>query len=227
MPSPPKSPTIGIRYISDAVKSDHRLLERLLAKLGPQSPTTTSATITKSQQQPQRAALSSRLAWELARHIIAMELFIFPGTAHRARQGNAAAQERQRDMEQLRSEVRALSSAAAAASTASSQDTDATPGSDKKLNAALGQLGQHLLGRHIRDVERVDLVNIENVLSAQESEDMARDFERTVFFIPHGVRDDDEEEDDFGVKAPYESVEGLLDAGPGELRAAMEGFPHD
>lgn len=145
-----------------------------------------------------------------------MELFIFPGTAHRAKQGNQAAQERQCDMAQLREEVRALSGAAA----------DAAPGAnDKKLSAALGDLGAHL-GRHIRDVERVDLVNIENVLSGQESEDMAKDFETTVFFIPYGVRDEDENED-MGVKAPFKSVEGLLDAEAAELRAAMKKFPRE
>lgn len=213
MPSPPKSPTIGIRYISDAVKSDHRLLERLYARLSPPaplaspppSPTTTTTTTSSSSQQGQRA-LCSRLSWELARHLVAMELFIFPGTARRAREGNRGAQERQRDLEQLREELRALSD-----------------GDEKKLSAALETLGGHL-GRHIRDVERVDLVNIENVLSAQESEDLAKDFERTVFFIPHGVREDDED-DDMGVEAPYKSVECLLDASPGELRAAIEKFP--
>lgn len=208
MPSPPKSPSIGIRYISDAVKSDHRLLERLYASLTSSSSPTTS-------QKDQRT-LCSRLSWELARHLVAMELFIFPGTAHRARQGNQAAQERQRDMAQLREEVRALSEASAGA---------APGGHDEKLSTALGDLGGHL-GRHIRDVERVDLVNIENVLSGQESEDMAKDFETTVFFIPHGVRDDEEEED-LGVKAPYKTVEGLLDAEAAELRAAMKKFPRE
>lgn len=203
MPSPPKSPTIGIRYISDAVKSDHRLLERLYASL--------TSLSTKASQKDQ-GALCSRLSWELARHLVAMELFIFPGTAHRAKQGNQAAQERQCDMAQLREELRALSAASA----------DAGPGNEK-LSAALEELGGHL-GRHIRDVERVDLVNIEKVLTGQESEDLAKDFEMTVFFIPHGVRDDDEE-DDLGVKAPYKSVEGLLDAEPRELHAAMKKFP--
>lgn len=207
MPSPPKSPSIGIRYISDAVKSDHRLVERLLASLV--SPP--SATNPDKQR-----ALCSRLSWELARHLVAMELFIFPGTAHRARQGNTAAQERQRDMAQLREALRTFSRASAPAAKAGL--------SDEKLVAAWQELGAHL-GRHIRDIERVDLVNIENVLSGQESEDMAKDFERSVFFIPHGVRDDDEE--DAGVKAPYKSVEGLLDASAGELRAAMERFPRE
>ncbi|POS75695.1 hypothetical protein DHEL01_v205912 [Diaporthe helianthi] len=217
MPSPPKSPTIGIRYISDAVKSDHRLLERLYAKLtSSSSPTTPSNTTTATSLDHQRA-LCRRLAWELGRHLVAVELFIFPGTAHRAKQGNAAARERQRDMAQLRGELRALSAAAAA-----------DPAEDEaRLTTAVGELGEHLLRRHIRDVERVDLVNIENVLSAQESEDLARDFERTVYFIPHGVREDDGEEDGFGVKAPYSSVEGLLDASPGELRAAMKKFPEE
>lgn len=207
MPSPPKSPSIGIRYISDAVKSDHRLLERIQASLVSPSPGRTP---------DDQHALCSRLSWELARHLVAMELFIFPGTDHRAKQGNQAAQDRQRDMAQLRETLRSFSRAAAAAKT--------NPG-DEKLRHALEELGAHL-ERHIRDVGRVDLVNIEKVLSAQESEDLARDFERSVFFIPHGVREEDEDED-ASVKAPYESVEGLLDASAEELRAAMEKFPRE
>jgi hypothetical protein len=215
MPSPPKSPTIGIRYISDAVKSDHRLLERLYAKLTSPPSSTTPATATATSPEDKRA-LCSRLAWELARHLVAMELFIFPGTARRARQGSQAAQERQHELAQLREEVRALCEAS----------KKAAAGDEEKLNTALETLGRHL-GRHIHNVERVDLVNIENVLSGQESEDLARDFETTVFFIPHGVRGDEEEEDDWGVKAPYKSVEALLDSQPGELRAAMKKFPRE
>lgn len=205
MPSPPKSPSIGIRYISDAVKSDHRLIERLHASLVSPPPNTTT---------DDQRALCSRLSWELARHLVAMELFIFPGTAHRAKQGSQAAQERQRDMARLRGALRSFSAATAG---------EAGPG-DERVRAALGELGGHLK-QHIRDVGRVDLVNIEKVLSGQESEDLARDFEISVFFIPHGVR-----EEEYGVadvKAPYKSVEELLDASPGELRAAMEKFPRE
>lgn len=207
MPSPPKSPSIGIRYISDAVKSDHRLIERLHASLVSPKPTTTP---------DHQRALCSQLSWEVARHLVAMELFIFPGTGHRAKQGNEAAQERQRDMAELRGTLLSFSQAA----TAKNAGSD-----DENLSAALEELGAHL-GRHIRDVERVDLVNIENMLSARESEDLAKDFERSVFFIPHGVREEDEEED-VGVKAPYKSVEGLLGASAGELRGAMAKFPRE
>lgn len=207
MPSPPKSPSIGIRYISDAVKSDHRLIERLHASLVSPKPTTTP---------DHQRALCSQLSWEVARHLVAMEFFIFPGTAHRAKQGNEAAQERKRDMAELRGTLLSFSQAV----TAKKAGSD-----DENLSAALEELGAHL-GRHIRDVERVDLVNIENMLSAQESEDLAKDFERSVLFIPHGVREEDEEED-VGVKAPYNSVEGLLDASAGELRDAMEKFPRE
>lgn len=211
MPSPPKSPSIGIRYVSDAVKSDHRLLERIQASLSC-PPATDSPDIQR--------ALYSWLCWELARHMVAMELFIFPGTAHRARQGNQGALDRQRDLEQLREALRAFSAATATAGAAGDGDGDG----DEKAGAALWDLGE-LLARHIRDVERVDLVSIEKVLSAQESEDLARDFERSVFFIPHGVRD--EEDEVASVEAPYETVEGLLDAGAGELREAMERFPRE
>lgn len=204
MPSPPKSPSIGIRYISDAVKSDHRLLERLYTSLAASSST--------SSPHSQRA-LCSRFAWELARHLVTMELFIFPGTAHRAKQGNHAAQDRQRDMAQLRQALRSFSAVAAASN----------PGYEK-LNKVFKELSG-LLIQHIRDIERVELVNIEKVLSAQESEDLARDFERSVFFIPYGVRD--EEEEDASVKAPYKTVGGLLDAGAEELRAAMKKFPRE
>jgi len=204
MPSPPKSPPIGIRYISDAVKSDHRRLEKLHASL--------LATPATSSPESQRRALQSRLSWELARYLVAMDLFIFPGTNLRAKQGNQAARDRQRDMERLRAALRDFSKAA-------KDDTD----DGKAVAEALEQLGEHLR-RHIRSVERVDLVNIEKVLSGRQSEMLARDFERTSYFLPEGIRDDGEDD---GVVAPYGSVEEFLGASFEELGAAMERFPRD
>lgn len=79
--------------------------------------------------------------------------------------------------------------------------------------------------RHIRDVERTDMVVIEKMLSGEESERLASDFGATVFFIPPEVRAGPEGHED--ARAPFESPEALLDASVGELMEVLDGFPRE
>lgn len=94
---------IGVRFVSDEVKRDHRDLEELYKRLlqavdndgdgggdgdqGSGGTTTTTA-----------ALLQSRFSWELARHLVAMQLFVFPGTEQRADEGNGKALRRRGDL---------------------------------------------------------------------------------------------------------------------------------
>lgn len=63
--------------------------------------------------------------------------------------------------------------------------------------------------RHIRDVERTDLVAIERALEGEESERMARDWESVGGFVPGEGR---------GV--PFGTVRELLEASYEEVRRA-------
>lgn len=75
-------------------------------------------------------------------------------------------------------------------------------------------------------MERTDLVAIEKVLSGEESERLARDFDATVLFIPPGFREEPEEEEG-DVPAPFESVGALLGASVTELKGVLESFPKE
>lgn len=207
MSTPTSSPDrnrVGVRYVSDAVKCDHRSLEKLYTSLlaadNASSPTGAG----------RQLELQQRFCWELARHLVAMNLFIFPGTTRRASQGSQSAKDRQKDFAVLRSELLGFHAV---------RDP-----SDPRFGEALARLREDL-ARHIKDVERTDLVAIEKVLTEEESERLASDFEATVYFIPAEVRVGPEGGED--VRAPFEGLEELVDASVGELMGALEGLPRE
>lgn len=81
--------SIGIRFVSHEVKRDHRDLEILYKGL--------LQSIEEGDAQA-AAQLQSQFAWELARHLVALQLFIFPGTENRANAGNEIALRRRGDL---------------------------------------------------------------------------------------------------------------------------------
>lgn len=80
---------IGVRFISSAVKRDHRELEVLYKGL---------AQAVEEQDHDAVANLQARFCWELARHLVAVQLFIFPGTEARADAGNTVALRRRGEL---------------------------------------------------------------------------------------------------------------------------------
>lgn len=82
-------PGIGVRFVSDEIKRDHRDLEILYKGL-----------VQAVDEDDDKAArvLQSQFAWELARHLVAMQLFVFPGTEQRADEGNGKALRRRDDL---------------------------------------------------------------------------------------------------------------------------------
>lgn len=75
------------------------------------------------------------------------------------------------------------------------------------------------LRKHIKDVERVDLVSIEKALDGEESERMARDWERAGGFVPGGQNGRD--------APPFKSIDELLGASYEELSKAWEKLARD
>lgn len=105
-PSLPTMSGIGVRFVSDEVKRDHRDLEELYKRLlqavdddggggggGGHDDQGSEGTMTAT-----AALLQSRFSWELARHLVAMQLFVFPGTEQRADEGNGKALRRRGDL---------------------------------------------------------------------------------------------------------------------------------
>lgn len=92
--SPPPSPStnmspIGVRFVSDEIKRDHRDMEILYKGL---------IQAVDECDDTAAAALQNQLSWELARHLVAMQLFVFPGTEQRADEGNGKALRRRGDL---------------------------------------------------------------------------------------------------------------------------------
>lgn len=86
---------------------------------------------------------------------------------------------------------------------------------DDGFRAALELLAA-TLRQHIKAVETADLVAIEKALDGEESERMARDWQRARYFLPGGGRE-----------PPFHTIDKLLGASYGELRAAWEKFPRE
>lgn len=89
--------------------------------------------------------------------------------------------------------------------------------SDPKFRPALDPLIK-ALRQHIRDVERSDLVAIEKALDAEESERMARDWERAGRFMPA---------DEGREQPPFGTIDELLGASYDELSRAWGKLPKD
>ncbi|ROW06165.1 hypothetical protein VMCG_04495 [Cytospora schulzeri] len=228
MSTPTSSPDrerVGVRYVSDAVKRDHRTLEKLYTTLGGGGGGDSPPPDPELQRE-----LQQRLCWELARHLVAMNLFIFPGTTRRASQGNQNAKDRQADLARLRERMLDFRAVRVSPDPSSADgDVDVNGdggegGGEDEFRGALSRLREDL-ARHIRDVERTDMVAIEKMLSGEESERLASDFGATVFFIPPEVRGGPEGGE--GVRAPFGSIDELLDASAGELLGVLEGFPRE
>lgn len=83
------SPPIGVRFVSDEIKRDHRELEILYKGL---------VQAVDECDDTAAAALQKQFGWELARHLVAMQLFVFPGTEQRADEGNGKALRRRDDL---------------------------------------------------------------------------------------------------------------------------------
>lgn len=83
------SPPIGVRFVSDEIKRDHRELEILYKGL---------IQAVDECDDAAAAALQNQFSWELARHLVAMQLFVFPGTEQRADEGNGKALRRRDDL---------------------------------------------------------------------------------------------------------------------------------
>lgn len=84
---------IGVRFVSDEVKRDHRDLEILYKGL---------VQAMDDEDAEAAAKLQDRFAWDLARHLAATQLLICPGTESRADEGNERALKRREELAEVR-----------------------------------------------------------------------------------------------------------------------------
>lgn len=225
-----KNSTIGVRYVSDAVNRDHRDLEIIYKAL---------AVAIDEGDDGAAARLQRQFCWELARHLVAMQLLIFPGTNRSAEMGNAVAVSRRSSLSvvspsllllgfpHLHTQMQWLVVDGPDWGKEDNQWADThkirdhvlhfvhLEPSDPKFKPALDTLVKPLR-QYIRGVERRDLVAIEKALDADESERMARDWERAGKFMPADVG---------RAQPPFATIEALLGASYDELSRAWDKLP--
>lgn len=91
---------------------------------------------------------------------------------------------------------------------------------DEEFNPTLSALWKHLK-QHMEQEEQKDMVAIENSLTAEDSEHLARNFERTKVLTPtrsHPGAPD---------RPPFDTVAGLMAAPLDKIRDIFRKFPHE
>lgn len=83
---------------------------------------------------------------------------------------------------------------------------------------------QHLMGdllKHMEEEETIDLVKLDNAITAEESEKLCDSFHRTKMFVPTRAHPSAPN------KPPFETVVGLLTAPYDQLMDAFRRFPNE
>lgn len=88
---------IGIRYVSDPVRRNHRVLENIYKRIANNA--TEAADLPACQQQ---------FVWELARHITAERLVIYPVIEKKAKDGRGIARKRHQEHQSVSGQTHCL-----------------------------------------------------------------------------------------------------------------------
>ncbi|KAK2878234.1 hypothetical protein FQN49_001035 [Arthroderma sp. PD_2] len=178
--------------ISDAIKTDHRELEHYYQ------------IIINSTDPGERTKYQNVFVWELARHSIGEELVLYPAMERlMGPEGERLANKDRQEHQLVKEQLQVF------------QSTDASD--PKFMNLIKGLMGN--LADHIKEEETIDLVKIEQVLDATESDKMAASFERTKMFVPTRSHPSTPN------KPPFETAVGLLAAPIDKVADLFRSFP--
>ena len=173
-------------------QNDHRELEAHVHK------------ILQSTDQDEQTRYQNQFTWELARHLIAEELVVYPALAKHISHGQTLADKNRAQHQGVKEQLKRF------------QGMSAT---DPQFKPVLQGLLEDLQ-RHIEQEEREDLVQLEEKLSRAESEALTRSLERTKMFVPsrsHPMVPD---------KPPFETAVGLLTAPVDMVADLFRKWPH-
>ncbi|KAJ5129625.1 uncharacterized protein N7515_005664 [Penicillium bovifimosum] len=178
--------------ISDRIKEDHREIESYYNH------------IMKSPDETERKKWQNQFTWEVARHSIGEELVVYPAfekyLATGAQIANKDREEHQAVKEQLKQFQNMKPS-----------DPQFVP----TIEALMADLAQH-----IKEEETSDLPQLEEALSAEESQSYATSFGRTKMFVPSRSHPSAPN------KPPFETVVGLMAAPIDHLADLFRKWPH-
>jgi len=180
--------------ISDAIKKDHRELEQYYAN------------IIKANDDDEATRWQNQFTWELARHSIGEELVVYPAYEKLlGEKGKKMADKDRAEHQTVKEELKKFQNLKA--------------GSQEFLPVLNGLMKD--LAEHIRDEETQDLPALDQKLSAEDSESMAKSFGRTKAFVPSRSHPSAPS------KPPFETVVGLMAAPIDHLADLFRKFPDD
>ncbi|GLA60477.1 hypothetical protein ABZX51_003495 [Aspergillus tubingensis] len=187
-----QSPIIMASRISEAIKTDHREIEDYYNK------------ILSSATETEKTKWQNQFTWELARHSIAEELVVYPQFEKSLPDGLAMADKDRKEHQSVKEQLKKFQNM---------KPTD--PAFESTVRALMKDLSEH-----IKEEETQDLPKLEDAVSVEESEKLAKSFGRTKMFVPsrsHPSAPD---------KPPFETAIGLLTAPIDHLADLFRKWPH-
>ncbi|GKZ29945.1 hypothetical protein AbraIFM66950_007176 [Aspergillus brasiliensis] len=178
--------------ISEVIKTDHREIEDYYSK------------ILNSATEKEKTEWQNLFTWELARHSIAEELVVYPQFEKSLPDGRAMADKDRKEHQSVKEQLKKFQNM---------KPTD--PAFESTITALMKDLSEH-----IKEEESQDLPKLEDAVSAEESEKLAKSFGRTKMFVPsrsHPSAPD---------KPPFETAVGLLTAPIDHLADLFRKWPH-
>lgn len=178
--------------ISEAIKKDHREIEDYYKK------------ILASSTDKEKTQWQNQFTWELARHSIGEELVVYPQFEKKLPNGQTMADKDRQEHLSVKEQLKAFQNM---------QPSD--PQFETTLKALMKDLSEH-----IKEEESNDLLKLEDSLSTEESQNLAKSFGRTKIFVPsrsHPSAPD---------KPPFETAVGLMTAPIDHLADLFRTWPH-
>jgi hypothetical protein len=195
--------------ISDVIKKDHRELEQYYDN------------IINARDIDKATRWQNQFTWELARHSIGEELVVYP--AFEKHLGNEGVKMANKDREEHQS-VGGLNMAAIRTNVSQVKEQlkkyQKLKFGDPGFYSTIKTLMEDL-AKHIKEEEEHDLPALDTILSAEDSESIAKSFGRTKAFVPSRSHRSAPS------KPPFERAAGLLAAPIDHLADLFRKFPDE
>ncbi|RMJ25297.1 hypothetical protein PHISP_03829 [Aspergillus sp. HF37] len=179
--------------ISDTIKQDHREIESYYKG------------ILSTQDSDEQTRYQNMFTWELARHSVGEELVVYPAMEKYLRDGSEATEKDRQEHQKVKEQLKKF------------QDMYCT---DSQFIPTIRIL-MSVLSNHISDEETVDLVKLEEAITPEESDRLARSFSRTKMFVPSRSHPSAPN------KPPYETAVGLMTAPLDHLADLFRKWPDE
>ncbi|KAH8691206.1 HHE domain protein, partial [Talaromyces proteolyticus] len=182
---------MGLR-ISDTIRQDHQQIIACYHRL------------IDSTDHDEQTRFQNLFTWELARHSIGEELVVYPAFEKHIENGVSLADKDRGEHQGIKEQLKKFQN---------------MHPSNPQFIPTIKTLMEHL-SQHIKEEETIDLVKLEGVISAEESQSLSKSFDRTKIFVPsrsHPIAPN---------KPPFETAVSLMMAPIDQLADLFRKWPH-